>query len=302
MSFDGVEERRVRFLLEELPEAEREALEDEFFDRDEAFEELVAAEERLIEEYCDGALEPARAARFESVYLARGDRRRRVELVRALVRRAASSERAPERGYPYRAAAAALAVLTLGALLLVAWAFRRPEPTRELRDLVVERERLSAALERREVESHAQVRRIAELARERDAELARRERLETALAESRRASGWVSLLLASEGTRGDESATRLDLDPAVRGVRLVAPLPEGIRPPLLASVQTPAGEELWAGEALAEQAGDPPSAAVVTLDARRLADGHQVLVLSVPAPAGGARVVGELAFRVVRRP
>src|SRR5262245_24314980 len=49
------DDRAVRYLLDELPEAEKEALEDEYFGDEEAYAALVAAEDDLIDRYCQGA-------------------------------------------------------------------------------------------------------------------------------------------------------------------------------------------------------------------------------------------------------
>ncbi len=82
-----------RYLLGTLPEDERHRVEDQYFSKPERFEELVAAENDLIDSYVRRELSSSEARQFESSYLSSPERRARVEFARSLER--ASSEFAP---------------------------------------------------------------------------------------------------------------------------------------------------------------------------------------------------------------
>ncbi len=72
------------YLLGDLTDAEREALEREYFADPGFFERLVQAENELMDSYARGLLTPDTRARFERHYLAHPARRGRAEFARAL--------------------------------------------------------------------------------------------------------------------------------------------------------------------------------------------------------------------------
>ena len=63
-----------RYLLGTLPEDERQRVEDLYFSKPERFEELVAAENDLIDSYVRRALSSSEARLFESNYLSSPER------------------------------------------------------------------------------------------------------------------------------------------------------------------------------------------------------------------------------------
>jgi hypothetical protein len=134
------EERIIAYLLHDLPEAERERLEDECFDADAWPAEIALAEETLIDDYLRGALTQTQRQRFEQHYLTTPAREQKVALAAALLRHVDEQNAAlpatpqvswPERlrswfGGPqlaWRLAAAVLAVALLAGLF---WRLRRP--------------------------------------------------------------------------------------------------------------------------------------------------------------------------------
>jgi anti-sigma factor RsiW len=72
------------YVLGTLPETELQALEDEVFADDAAFERLQMIEERLLERYADGELDADRRARVEARLLSTPEGRRRLAMTRAL--------------------------------------------------------------------------------------------------------------------------------------------------------------------------------------------------------------------------
>ena len=112
----------VRYLLGDLSDAERDALEERYFTDEDAFLELKAAEDDLIDAYSRGTLPAAHRPAFEARYLASDTGRARVEFARALaqIRPPVSAPAPPPRevaAVPSRwgAWAAGLAAVAVGA-------------------------------------------------------------------------------------------------------------------------------------------------------------------------------------------
>jgi anti-sigma factor RsiW len=77
----------LRYLLGELPEGERSALEEQYFADPRVFEEVTRAETALVDDYVRGRLPVEMRQRFEQAYLADPRRRERVKFAEALVER-----------------------------------------------------------------------------------------------------------------------------------------------------------------------------------------------------------------------
>jgi|HubBroStandDraft_6_1064221.scaffolds.fasta_scaffold63670_3 hypothetical protein len=73
-----------RYFLGDLPQEERDRLEDRYFADVEVFEELLAIENDLIDAYARGELTEGDRRKFEVAYLQSPPRRERVEFARAL--------------------------------------------------------------------------------------------------------------------------------------------------------------------------------------------------------------------------
>lgn len=82
-----------RFLLGDLPETERAALEDRFLGNAEVFEQIEDAENDLVDDYLGSRLGAAERKLFESYYLAVAENRAKVEAARFL-RRGLQNEKA----------------------------------------------------------------------------------------------------------------------------------------------------------------------------------------------------------------
>src|SRR5512143_1818079 len=87
----------VRYLLGELPEDEQARLEDRAFVNTQFSQEILAVEGDLIDEYVRGGLSAARRQRFETLFLASAERRKKVEVARALAQVTAGGAEAGER-------------------------------------------------------------------------------------------------------------------------------------------------------------------------------------------------------------
>jgi len=110
-----------RYLLGDLPEAETVALEERYFADPEAFEQVWAVENDLVDDYVAGRLDSAEQERFESHYLSSPPHRERVAAARALRGRSSDSltaSRAKPGSFTWWLVAAVLPLL-LGAMWLL---------------------------------------------------------------------------------------------------------------------------------------------------------------------------------------
>jgi len=143
-----------RYLLGDLPEAQRTAMEDRLFADSQVFEEMWAHENQLVDDYVRGRLPGAQRERFESHYLASPVHQRRVLAARYLL---AAADRGVEPrlsfvqhflqslrsfGAPQFALTAAVILLALGSI----WLFKERSRLREeLAILRIENARRSSA-------------------------------------------------------------------------------------------------------------------------------------------------------------
>ncbi len=99
------EQNLRRYLLGEMSDAERSELERKYFEDPRFFEQLVQAENELVDAYARELLPPERRERFERHYLAHPARRERVRFARSLASALESldvpSAAAPARAEPF---------------------------------------------------------------------------------------------------------------------------------------------------------------------------------------------------------
>jgi hypothetical protein len=229
----------VRYLLGDLPEAEREALEERYFLEADAFEELKAVEDDLIDAYCRGTLAAPQRPLFEARYLQSESGRHRVEFARALTRASVAS-RQRRRGVPaaaprrWLAWAAAIATVALGAAGLWQLGHLRAE-VREVRQ---EKEALQRSADASAAELGEMRQRLGELT--------------DRLTRLRVHAGVVATLVLSAGLeRGSGDVPRLVLKPDTEEIGLTLRLPVDGHDRYDASLQTVDGREVWRGNGLA---------------------------------------------------
>lgn len=96
------EVRLTQFLLGELSESEREQIEEIYFGDDALFEQILVAEDELIDAYVGGELSELERERFERLFLASPRGRERVNFARALVGAVSSTQPLPNIPEPSR--------------------------------------------------------------------------------------------------------------------------------------------------------------------------------------------------------
>lgn len=94
------EGRLALYLLGGLSERERERIEEAFFADDEAFEQMLIAEEELIDAYARGELSAEERGRFEAHFLASPRGRERVHFARSLADAVSGARPAQEEAAP----------------------------------------------------------------------------------------------------------------------------------------------------------------------------------------------------------
>ena len=302
-------DRLTLYLLGRLPEAEAAALEREYFKRPAALEDVLAAQDDLIDDYVQGSLSEMEARRLEDGVLATRDGRARLELARALTERAATgTEPAPATSpaeVPPRPAAsprwtvalaASLAVALAGAGFWVRWS------RQEARELAAAR----AAREQAESRSRTSSAE-AEAARQQQeaAERPRATRLEEQLARERLrapAGRVLSIVLAAGLERGPQGPGAFSVPPATREVRLRLLLERDPHPSYRVSVETPEGRRLAVRNAVVSQPTGSGRAVDVVLPAGLLRPGTYVALLHGGTGAPGTSLVDAFPFQVLPAP
>ena len=297
----------TRYLLGRMTDEESAALEQKMLVNREVFDEVMAAEDDLIDEYLEGGLPPDERLRFERVYLSAPDRRARVEFARALREKlgrdrtpapsAVPSEPAvaPRRPVAGWLAAAAALFAAVGVYFALDGARLRSEVGR-LRRQNESASRRAADVSRQVSELQDRSARL-----ERDLESEREEagRLSGELALIRQqGSRVVSFLLSGGAVRGDGQLPTLTIPADVASVRVSIPTPPGAYASYRAVIQTPEGKSRWAGTGTWPAAG--AKALAVTVPASSLPAGDYILSLTGVMADGRREPAADFSFRVKR--
>jgi anti-sigma factor RsiW len=314
------EQTMVRYLLGELSDSEQAALEEGYFTHPRVFDQLVKAENELVDDYACGRLSPQLRERFEQYYLAHPKRRERMKFAQALAAKldqVGSDHPAVEPGIklaPWRrlpklfgegrvfafSMALALLLLTLGG----GWLLLR---TRRLREELAQTQAAHAAQEQRDRELQQQ------LANERTRIDDLNDKLNRARAEVKRSQpqypgmhatpAFVTLLLTAGGIRGADtgSAPRLIIPTGTEQVRIQLNLKEGDYSNYRVVLQAIGGETIFSRQGVKPKATKSGSTFVVIVPARRFAPGDYILTLRGVRPDAEVDDVSKSIFRVEKK-
>lgn len=307
-----------RYLLGELTQGEQEALEQQYFNDRRLFEQMVQAENALVDRYARGLLSPQVRDRFERYYLAHPKRRERAKFAEALAvkldqinevvaappdqteslwARILDSMRGPRLAW----------ALSLVLLLMAAGAVWFLSETRQLRqDLAkTESEKATQAQRARELEQQVANQRLR--SEQLSAELDRL-RAEQAAKPSPSPSlnstpTFVALVLSAAGIRGaDTGPPRLLVIPTgTEEVRLQLNLKESGYPSYRASLQQAGGEEIFARQHLTPKAVKSGASFTLIIPATRFAAGDYILTLRGVTQSGEIEDVSKSLFRVEKK-
>ncbi len=282
---DGRHEQLVRYLLGDVTSPEQERVEEAYVSEGEAFHELLAAEEDLIDAYVAGSLSAADRLRFEQHFLASPARRERVAFARDLARlepRHVVAPAAPSHRPAWLPVAAVLAPM----LLAGAWLLGRMSTLDErVRQAGAERE---AALER----GQASERRASEL-EQRVAGLVE----DLARARAGEAAAVAAWVLAPGLERGS-AAPAFPLSPTTEWVRLRLVLEDDPHPLYEVSVETADGQMVARSSRLRSRAGVGGRAVEVMVPAASLKTGTYVVSVKGTSERGASEGVANYHLRV----
>lgn len=293
------EDREMRYLLGEISDEERTALEEEYFSQDESFQRLKEAEDDLVDAYARGTLSPERRTRFEERYLTTSAGRERLEFAQALGS-VLARDRPGQASLPPRPARAtprwptwAAGLATAAAVVL---AFQVVGLRTALRRAETEKDtlRFSAAQS-----AQQDARNLAEVKREVEELRTRTAGLEEVLGAAD-ATRVATLDLDGGLARDLQPVPLLALAPNTAVVRLNLRLKTDPHPEYRAAIETSEGRPVWTRAGLRSVAGGNRPLLRLAVPAAALAAGHYVVVVSGTAPAAGS-AHAEYVFRV-RRP
>jgi hypothetical protein len=270
----------VRYLLGEVSDEERTALEQKYFADDELFEQIVEAQNELVDAYLSGSLTPSQRKRFEERFLTTGSGSDSVKFAGALRRLVASREAQPVRRrarFDIRTlaiAASAAFILFAAAWVIVSSSQRREPSGTGARETVVRQDRSTAPIP---VEAQKQP----PPSPVREAPL-------------------VTLLLTPGSTRDSDVAPPLELRAAPQFVRLELLLEENRYDSYRAELQDVEGRRLWQEASLQPEAARTGRMIVMRVPARLLPPGDYIVLLH-GIRKGTAQEISNYTFTVVAR-
>jgi hypothetical protein len=318
----------TRYLLGELSEPERAALEQEYFSDPQLFDQLVQTENDLIDDYVRGRLSSPLRERFEQCCVTDPKRRVRLRFAEALATRLdAIEESSSAAAVAPRPVHDALARHSLWAQMIARLRNARPMPafatalvvlfvaagvwyfinTTRLRRELREAEDARVRAEQRELALRQGI----------DSERTRSEQLASELgrlqSEQQNARpnqtppnqplpAFASLILTVGGARGAHTGppATLVIPTRTMTVRIQLNLTDNDYPSYAAVLQTADGEQLFKREGLQSRSQARPHL-VVIVPANRFANGDYILTLKGVRQKGEVEDVSKLLFRVEKK-
>jgi hypothetical protein len=318
-----------RYLLGELSAAERDALEDEYFADRSKYDQICKAEDELLDAAARGSLSEADRERFERSYLTNPGRRRRVMFAKALTRmvdeelaarpdapQTTGGERIerPVAGHSWLSQLALtlrgprfVTIMTAALLIGLGGAWFVIETSR-LRGRLSEATR-EGETQRRSAQTQAE--RIADLEARYKQLAEERERLQAQLQAAKDKSSspsqaapepvFFALSLRAFRDPGGQGPRTLIIPRGAGEVRLRISLPGHEFPGYQVMLLTADGREVFAIKGLSPQVTRNGYVLVVSVPARKFADGDNVISLSGISDAGEVETLGKAIVKVRRR-
>lgn len=325
------EKEAIRFLLSDLPEENRSRFEERFFQDDKFYQQLVALQEELADDYVHDKLSPGDRTQFEKTFLRSARRRERVEFAAAFSRALASYREpavvklTPAIGWleslrlfftPLNRAtvfaSALLIALLFGAVWLVVENRRLANTVREAKlenDALVQKSGVSNAdATRKQQDLEREIAALRTQGSEMEAAVAQKERELEALkrTKSTEPSGTVSRVIASfvlqPGLkRGTDEPETLIIPANARSIQIQLDLErEEDFQAYMAEIRTARGNLAWSRGGLALQKTNYGSAVVLTVPAAVVSPGEYEVTLS-GVSGGKSQAVGYYYFLTMRR-
>jgi len=310
-----------RYLLGELSEPERAALETEYFANRETLEEVCAVENDLIDDYVRGNLTDAEQELFEQQYCSSPARLRRIQFGETMLSSLFEIPATPGTGVPPEPAprtvlgpfdavlsrwrlrmAPALAGLAL--ILTVAVGLLGLECLR-LKQRLTASEQAVSSQSQRERELERQLGDLSatsgQLAKDLDDLRSQKEREQNNPPGAKLPAIVAAFALKLGSIRGSGEPQVLMVAQDADVVELRLELGNLDFKKYSATLQTPEGTELWRQSEVRVRPSQIGGRAVIRVPARRLPPGDYVLRLDGISPSGEAVEVSDCYFRVVRK-
>ncbi len=322
---DEVGKMLIRFLLGELPEAEREKLEERFFTDEELFQQLLVLEDDLAEAYASDGLSPHERKQFVKHLLVSEQQRENArfnqgflkvitDLSSSIPPPAADASRQPSpRRQPQQARHTWLELLlgpklAYGLILVFAlgggsWLFlQNSRLGAELQQWETERGKWNQQQEALQQQLAQERDRGAQLAEQLVTEQNQRAKLESQL----RTPVMVSFALASEysrsaATRQSSGGNQVVLSSGTQWVRLQLDLDDADDYASYRAVLFQETNEIWSQTMLPSRRTAAGRAVTLNLPADIFSTNDYALKLSGVTSAGSVEEVGNYQFRVVKR-
>lgn len=318
-----------RYLLGELSEAERSALEEKYFTDSQFFEQVLKTESELVDTYVRNQLSNEARERFEHSYMAHPSRSERVQFAAALATRLESLDgavtgaeqqhrqppllpvpwwqrlRASFRG---RRQTLRLSIAFATLLIMLGGVWILIESRRRQRESAQTRAAYEAEQRRQREQSQQAPNQDGRV----EESTAKQESIEpnpsplpqpTPGANPNLAPRSVSLALSLGGVRGSDTSQipTLVIRPDTTQAQLRLNLRGDDYPIYSASLQTIEGAEIFSQTRIRPRRGSAGPIFVFTVPARKLASGDYVLTLRGEGPNGEIDALGKSIFRVEKR-
>ncbi len=308
-----------RYLFGELSEDEQAALEERYFTDQQVFDQVVEAENKLVDDYARGRLTPQSHQKFEQYYLTHPSRKERSKLAQALVTKLDHAEEDhwaadfPVKTVPWwrrvlqpvpatnRALAFSVSLALLLLMLGAVWLLLQ---TRRLREDLVQNQSARGAQEQRERDMQQQLADERNRTKDLSDELAR---LRSQVRESppegpaNPATRTIAtLLLTALGTRRAEMrpAPTLTIPTGTEQVRIQLSVRGSDYPKYNAVLQAIGGEAVFSRDGLKPKITKSGATFVLMAPARDFATGDYILTLRGVGVDGEVDDVSKSIFRV----
>jgi len=311
--------RLTRYLLGAVSQTERENIEAEYLTDEGVFEQLLIAEDELVDAYARGELSDQERTKFEKNFLTSARGRDRVHFSQALAGAVTDARPVPERVKPspspsfFAALRAALtprvrvAGVTFAVLLVTAFSWLLVERTRmrrELQELRTERDRLT--------EQSKELQRLADAERARSAELAAQvlqrgpepvpTEPATNLPPKRPPADIIAFDISPGNVRGSGS-TNLTVPSSVKFIRLTLFDRPLMHQEYSAAIETADGKTVWRKKSFSFRPNVTPldRVSLPSIPVSALPPGDYVLLLSGKQAKGNFEPVANYSFRISRK-
>ena len=290
----------VRYLLGEASPEERSGLEAKYLTDADLFEEVVAAENDLIDAYAAGQLFGSDRKRFEEHFLLTAERQQRVEFAKALLNQVTAEPGGKQQGktrvlrFPPPTAwhwprSSAVWLGLLAFLAIVTWSIWTTLQNFQLRRESASFRAEIAALQGKQRELQQQI------------EASQKLNDQRSYREETKATPSIVVVTLNAGiSRGDNTQNRVIIASETQSVRLHLLVDGDGYSKLDASVETANGNKIWNKDNLLAH-GSRKARVDLALPARILANGDYIVNLTEVTPGGKFETINSYAFKVVKR-